>query len=141
MSAADFFDSNVFIYLFDDAAPAKQASARQLVTQALVANTACISFQVVQETLHVLTRKFARQMNAQTAKAVLEKSLLPFWQVMPSPALYTRALELQARYGFSFYDSLIVAAALEAGCSRLLTEDLQHGQKIEGLKIVNPFLG
>lgn len=54
-------------------------------------------------------------------------------------ATYARALALQDRHRFSFYDSLIVAAALEAGCRRLLTEDLQHGQRIEGLRIENPF--
>ncbi|WP_411728328.1 PIN domain-containing protein [Methyloglobulus sp.] len=59
---------------------------------------------------------------------------------MPSLALYRRGLDLQSRFGFSFYDSLIVAAALESDCTRLYTEDLQHGQKIEGLTIENPFI-
>ena len=59
---------------------------------------------------------------------------------MPSHALYRRALEIQARYRYGFYDSLIIAAALEAGCQRLLSEDMQHGQQIEHLRIVNPFL-
>ena len=58
---------------------------------------------------------------------------------MPSAGLYTQALELKARWKFSFYDSLIVAAALEAGCKRLYSEDLQHGQRIQGLRIENPF--
>ncbi len=61
-------------------------------------------------------------------------------RVMPSPALYQRGLDLQARYDFSFYDALIVAAALESGSTRLYTEDLQHGQKIEGLLVENPFV-
>jgi predicted nucleic acid-binding protein len=59
---------------------------------------------------------------------------------MPSESLYARTLELHGRYRFSFHDSLIIAAALQAGCTRLLTEDLQHGQMIEGLRIENPFL-
>ena len=59
---------------------------------------------------------------------------------MPSHALYRRALEIQTRYGYGFYDSLIIAAALEAGCQHLLSEDMQHGQQIEQLRIVNPFL-
>ena len=54
-------------------------------------------------------------------------------------ALYHRGLDLQIRYRFSFYDSLIVAAALEAGCKTLYSEDLQHAQEIEGLTIANPF--
>jgi predicted nucleic acid-binding protein len=58
---------------------------------------------------------------------------------MPSLRLYRRGLDIQACFGFSFYDSLIVAAALEFGCSRLYSEDLRHGQRIEGLIIENPF--
>ena len=59
--------------------------------------------------------------------------------MQPSAQLY-RGLAIRARYQFSFYDSLIVAAARSAGCSRLLTEDLQHGQSVEGLTIENPFV-
>ena len=65
----------------------------------------------------------------------------PLWEIYPTPELYLRALDLRERYGFSFYDSLIIAAALEAGCTRLYTEDMQHGQQIQGLAIENPFLG
>ena len=67
--------------------------------------------------------------------------LAPLWRIHPSPALYMRGLSIQERCGFSFYDSLIVAAALEGGCTRLLSEDLQHGQQIDGLRVENPFLG
>jgi predicted nucleic acid-binding protein len=58
---------------------------------------------------------------------------------MPTQGLYERALDIQTRYQFSFFDALIVAAALVGGCTRLLSEDLQHAQRIEGLTIVNPF--
>jgi predicted nucleic acid-binding protein len=61
-------------------------------------------------------------------------------QISAALPLYQRALDLQTRYRYAFYDSLIVAAALTAGCSRLYTEDMQHGQQIEGLRIENPFL-
>ena len=64
----------------------------------------------------------------------------PLWQVNPTVALYRSAVSLQSRYRFSFYDSLIVAAALEAGCTRLYSEDLQHDQQIQQLTILNPFL-
>ncbi|MBK9427528.1 MAG: PIN domain-containing protein [Gammaproteobacteria bacterium] len=139
MSGGDFFDTNVFIYLFDDADARKQATAQSLVSRALAAGDAAISFQVVQETLHVLTRKFTRQVTPEVAAQILQNSLLPLWRVQPSPALYDRALALQERYAFSFYDSLIIAAALEAGSQRLLTEDLHNGQQIDGLTIHNPF--
>ena len=79
-------------------------------------------------------------MSAENAQRFLEQILMPLWRIMPSPALYRRGLELQSRYGFSFHDALIVAAALESGCTRLYTKDLQHGQKIDGLVIENPFI-
>lgn len=66
--------------------------------------------------------------------------LLPLLQVGASANLFRRALNLRVRWQLSFYDSLIVAAALAAGSQRLLTEDLQHGQQIETLTIENPFL-
>ena len=139
MSGGDFFDTNIFIYQVDDSAPVKQATAQRLISDALVTDSACVSFQVIQETLYVLTRKFARRVPPDVAADIMRQSLLPFWRVQPSAALYTRALNLQSRFDFSFYDSLIIAAALEVGCTRLLTEDLQDGQRIEGLIIENPF--
>jgi len=141
MSGADFLDTNVLVYLVDRRNPAKQAVAQQLVSAALAERSGIISFQVVQETLQALTSKARQVLPAADASELLHAVLLPLWQVHPTPALYERALQLQAKQGFSFYDSLIVAAALEAGCRRLLTEDLQHGQKVGSLRIENPFPG
>ena len=138
MSAVDFIDSNVLVYLFDRADHRRRGIAEVLMAQAHE-DGAVISFQVVQETLNVLTRKFKPPMSREDAQAVLDDVLAPLWRVQPSPALYGRALELQQRQGFAFYDSVIVAAALEAGCKRLLTEDLQHGQRMGTLRIENPF--
>lgn len=69
----------------------------------------------------------------------LDTVLVPLLRESASAALYHRALDIQEHYRFSFHDSLIVAAALAAGCSRLVSEDLQHGQRIENLTISNPF--
>ena len=140
MSGADFLDSNILVYLFDPADARRKGIAEQLVSRAHHAGTAIISFQVVQETLNVLTRKLKPPMTREDALRALQNVLTPLWRVQPSAALYARALGVQERYQFSFYDSMIVAAALEAGCARLLSEDLQHGQKIEGLTIKNPFI-
>ncbi len=137
--SADFIDSNVFIYLFDTRDPRKHEIARRLIESALASGEGCISFQVVQETLRVMTGKLPIPAPPEIAQAFLQHSLLPLWTVMPSAALYASALRLKERWQLSFYDALIVAAALEAGCKRLLTEDLQHGQRIDGLRIVNPF--
>ena len=139
MSGADFLDSNVLVYLFDPADARRRGIAEHLVSRAHHEGTAIVSFQVVQETLNVLTRKLRPAMSPEDARRALQSVLAPLWRVQPSAELYTHALVLQERYQFSFYDSLIVAAALEAGCTRLLSEDLQHGQRIEGLTIKNPF--
>lgn len=141
MSAVDFLDSNVVVYAFDAAGGEKSTIANHIINAALRQGSAIISFQVVQETLHVIGRKFNRVANPQDRRVALAQVLTPLWRIHPSPALYAHGLDVQERYGLSFYDSLIVAAALEGGCTRLLSEDMQHGQQIEGLRIENPFLG
>jgi len=137
--SADFYDSNLFVYLFDETAPAKQQRADELIRRALEEQTACISFQVVQETLNVLTRKLARPLTPADAEVFMQRILVPLWTIMPSAGLYSQAIDLQGRAAISFYDALIVAAALKAGCTRLLSEDLQHGQTFGALRIENPF--
>ena len=137
MSAGDFLDSNIFVYMFDESSPVKRRQAEALVAESLARGTGCISFQVVQETLNVLIRRMDTPIDR--IRALLDDVLVPLWQVHPTEALYHDAISLQGRYGFSFYDSLIVAAAIEAGCTRLYSEDLQHGQQIQRLTILNPF--
>ena len=138
MSVENFLDTNVFIYLLDEADAQKRQRAEDLVQSSLEDGSGCISFQVVQETINIAVRKIG--VTHEKARLLLENVLNPLWRVNPTPWLYHSGLGVQARYGFSFYDSLIVAAALEAGCTRLYTEDLRHGQQIERLTILNPFL-
>ena len=135
--SADFLDSNVLVYLFDETDSAKRSTARRLVERGLESGDACISFQVVQETLHVVIRKLGA--SPDDARRLLESVLAPLWRVLPSVELYRRGIELQARHRLSFFDALIVAAALEAGCARLWSEDLQDGQRFERLTVRNPF--
>ena len=137
---ADFLDANVILYRIDAGAPdAKRRIARQILERALTEKSGVISWQVVQETLHVTGRTFKAAVTDADRSALLHDVLTPMWIVQPDPALYQVALEVQARQGFAFHDSLVVAAALQAGCKRLLTEDLQHGQRIGSLRIENPF--
>lgn len=139
MSAEDFIDTNVFVYHLDASDPRKQAIAERIVRQALLRGNACISHQVIQECLNVVLRKARVALDIAQGRAYLETVLAPLLRVSASVALYQRALDVQARWRFGFYDSLIVAAALAAGCTRLLSEDLQHGQRIETLTIHDPF--
>jgi predicted nucleic acid-binding protein len=134
-----FFDSNIILYTVDGANAAKQGVAREALRSAVEDGVATISFQVVQEVLNTVTRKFEPRFTREQAKNLLEEILVPLWLVSPSQSLYELGLDLQQRYRYSFYDSLILAAALSSGCDRLYTEDLQDGQRIQGLTIVNPF--
>lgn len=138
MSAEVFIDTNILIYSFDETAVAKRQRAESLVRQSLASGTGCISYQVVQETMNVVVRKLGA--TPEDVRQLLDDILIPLWQITPTPSLYRRGLLVQTRYGLSFYDALIVAAALEAGCSRLYSEDMQHGQQIQQLTIQNPFV-
>ena len=137
MSVENFLDTNIFVYLFDETDDDKRERAERLVQQALENETGCISYQVVQETINVITRKL--NATPEKARQILERVLIPLWRVNPTRTLYQRGLDLQTRYRLSFYDSLIVASALAAGCKTLYSEDMQHGQHIEGVSITNPF--
>lgn len=139
MSADTFIDTNVFIYHLDASDARKHKTAERIVRDALASGGACISFQVVQECLNTALRKAQVGLSIDAARSYLDTVLTPLMHVPASPALYHRALDVQGRWHFSFYDSLIVAAALTAGCSRLLSEDLQHGQRLDGLTVSNPF--
>ncbi len=137
--SGNFIDSSVLIYLFSKQEPEKRAIAMDLVENQL-RGEGVISQQVVQETLNVLRHKLRDSVTLTDCRAFLSSVLVPLWKVMPTQDLFQRALEIQERYQYHFYDALIVAAALVSGCSRLYSEDLQNGQRISGLTIVNPFL-
>ena len=139
MSAESFLDTNVLIYQLDTSDPAKSAIADGLVREAIATGNACISYQIVQEFLSVALRKAAVPLDVTSAREYLENVLAPLVRVSASVDLYHRALGVQDRYRYGFHDSLIIAGALEGGCRRLLSEDLQHGQVIGSLTIESPF--
>lgn len=139
MGGRYFLDTNVLVYTFDPSAPEKQAWATALVRDAVVDGLGIISFQVIQEWLNLALRKFARPLSTSDAHRYLEEVLQPLCEVYPSADLYHSALDLQQRWRYSFYDSLILAAALQAQCHTLYSEDLQAGQQIGELTIVDPF--
>jgi predicted nucleic acid-binding protein len=138
--SVDFLDTNIFVYLFDETDERRREIARRLVHEGIESGDACISFQVVQETLAVLTGKLKKRATPAEARHFLTGVLAPLWRLMPSPALYARGLELRERYALGFYDALIVAAAIEGGCRRLWSEDMQNGLRVDRLTIRNPFV-
>jgi predicted nucleic acid-binding protein len=140
MSDRFFLDTNIFVYSFDRSAAVKARKATQLIRKALTTQKGIISYQVVQEFFNVALRKFSQPMKAADAEQYLGTVFRPLLSVHSSQSLYAEALHLQAKSGLSWYDSLIVSAALQAQCDFLFTEDLQHGQRFGSLQVANPFL-
>ena len=140
MSDRFFLDTNIFVYSFDQSATAKSQISLQLIRKALTTQKGVVSYQVVQEFLNVALRRFSQPMQAADAGQYLNTVFRPLLGVHSSQALYAEALSLHARSGLSWYDSLIVSAAIQARCDLLYTEDLQHGQRFGSLVVKNPFL-
>jgi predicted nucleic acid-binding protein len=135
-----FLDTNIFAYSFDSTAPAKARKAAQLIRRAADSGQGVVSYQVVQEFFNIALRRFPQPMAMAEAEQYLITVFRPLLAIHSSPALYVEGLRIAAKHRFSWYDSLIVAAALEAQCETLFSEDLQHGREIEGLRIQNPFV-
>lgn len=134
-----FLDTNIIVYSFDRRSPKKRDRAQVLIEEALRTGKGRISYQVVQEFLNVATRKFETPITASDAEIYLQNVLEPLCDIYASPLLFQQALGIAERWHYSYYDSLIIAAASSADCEILYSEDLQHGQSIGKLKIVNPF--
>ena len=139
MSGKFFLDTNIFVYSFDETARAKKQRAQKIIKEGLKTGNGHISTQVIQEFFNVATRKFAVPMPLLSSKEYLDKVFMQFEVVYPDAEYIKNGLDIAATTGYSFYDSLIIAAALRAGCDILYTEDLQSGQKIQNLTIINPF--
>ena len=136
-----FLDTNIFVYAFLASEPRKRAKAVELIESCLGSGRGCISYQVVQEFANVARKKFATRLSAENCKAFIDAAMQPLNRVASSTALIHTALDLQDELKYSFYDCVMLAAALQAGSSTLYTEDLQHWQLVHGtLRIVNPFL-
>ena len=140
MNGRFFLDTNVFVYSFDRSAPVKADRATRLIRQAVETRKGIISYQVAQEFFNVALRRFAQPMTVAEAEQYLATVLGPLMVLHSSRALYGEALRLIDRYRLAWFDSLIVAAAIEGGCSTLYSEDLQHSQRVGELRIANPFL-
>ena len=137
MNERSFVDTSVLVYRFDHGEPAKRAVAKRLLDKALPGSLA-ISTQVLQEFYVVTTRKLARPLRPdQASEAVQHLSALP---VVGTDADFVRSgIDLSRTTGLSLWDAFIVQAAAEARCDRILSEDLQDGTTIQGVRVANPF--
>ncbi len=139
MSAKYFIDTNIFVYSFDNRQAEKKQRAQVLIQQALETGSGIISTQVIQEFLNVATQKFATPLTIEDGRTYLRLVLNPLCQIYPNLLLYENCLDIQAETKYSFYDFLILSAAIQGGCDILYSEDLQDGQQVREVKITNPF--
>ena len=140
MSGRFFLDTNVFVYTFDRSAPAKARKATDLIRKAANSGEGIISFQVVQEFFNVALRRFPQPMSIAEAEQYLTTVFRPLLAVHSSPSVYFGALRIAGKYRLSWFDSVIVACAVEGGCDVLYSEDLQNGAEIGGVRVENPFI-
>ena len=128
-----FFDTNVLLYLL------AAATAKADIAEALIAKGGVVSVQVLNEFVSVASRNLGMSMGE--IREVLEPIKTICTVVPLTVDTHERALDVAQRYRLSFYDSMIVASALDAGCKKLYSEDFQHGQVFnKWLKVVNPFV-
>ena len=135
-----FLDTNILVYAIDPHSPLKRQRARNLLAEATTGKLGIISYQVVQEFVNVALGKFESTMLRTDLENFLRRVLFPMMTVLASPWLFLDALRLQEADQLSWYDALIVSAALQADCKTLYTEDLQHGRRFGDLVVENPFL-
>lgn len=136
MSAEYFLDTNILVYAFDQTASEKKARALQLID---VDQNWAISWQVIQEFSSVALHRFATPVKPGFLSDFIEFVLWPKCTVLPTQSTYQSALEIQAQTKYCYYDSLILAAAIESGATQLLTEDLQSGRRFGPVQVSNPF--
>ena len=139
MTAPIFVDTNVLVYARDAAAGAKQQRASDWMAFVWRTGRGRLSVQVLQELYVTLTRKLRPGLTPDEARVEV-RTLLAWQPVATDAGILERAWGLQDRFQLSWWDALIVASALATGSHYLLTEDLQDGQDLDGMLVVNPFL-
>jgi predicted nucleic acid-binding protein len=138
MNGKIFVDTNILIYAHDKDAGEKHLKARDLIKAIWNEGNGTLSTQVLQEFYITVRRKIPQPIFPSQARGIIESYLV--WEVIQNDAnSILKASEIEERYQISFWDALIIAAAIEANAERVLTEDLNDGQLIEGVLIVNPF--
>lgn len=131
-----FLDTNLLVYAFERDLSEKQRIAQELIADHLPWQ---ISWHVVQEFCHVSIHRFKEPLTHNYLDSLVELLLAPHCTVYPASALWKHALRIQTETQYRFYDSLIIAGAIESGAPVLYSEDLQHNRQIGSLRIINPF--
>ncbi|HTD87647.1 MAG TPA: PIN domain-containing protein [Candidatus Binatia bacterium] len=137
MSVRTFVDANVLIYAHDVDSKSKHATAKNILRELWTERTGVLSMQVLQEFYVNVTRKIRSPLPRDSARLVVTSYSI--WCMETTPAELSLAFRIEDESRIGFWDALIVAAAVKSGATRLLSEDLNPGQKIAGLRIENPF--
>ncbi len=138
MKDADFIDTNIIVYAYDNNFPDKQQRAREIIISAVRSGNGVLSTQVLGEFFTVVTRKIKMPLSIRNARNIIEYlGRMPVQEI--DLLIVERAIDTLEQYKISYWDSLIVAAAERAQCKRILSEDLNAEQKYHGIEIVNPF--
>jgi predicted nucleic acid-binding protein len=137
MSAKVFVDTNILLYAYDFESRAKHDTSKRVLKDLWRQSAGALSMQVLQEFYFNVTRKIAVPLPRIEARAVVEN--YSDWCVATTPQEIERAFRIEDEAGINFWDAMIVAAAIRAGATRILSEDLNHGQTIAGVRIENPF--
>ncbi len=134
-----FVDSNILIYAHDADAGSRRAVAAQILQDLWSSRLGVLSLQVLQEFYVNVTRKIATPLPRETARRIVD--VYAAWSIETTTAELTSAFRIEDEAHIGFWDALIVAAALKAGAERILSEDLNSGQNIGGVRVENPFTG
>jgi predicted nucleic acid-binding protein len=138
MSERVFVDTNVLVYVRDSTDEEKQRRAAEWMGALWQTRSGRLSVQVLQEYYVTVTSKLDPPRTVEDARD--DVIALSAWKpITPDLELLERAWDVQDRFAFSWWDSLIVGAGLQGGCRFLLSEDLQDGQRVDGLTIISPF--
>ena len=135
-----FLDTNVLIYAHDTSAGRKHDLARETVLELWNQSNGLLSTQVLQEFFVTITRKIPTPLKLRDGRKIIE-DLLSWDVVVNDGRAILAAIDIQDRYRYSFWDALIVHAAIQGGATVLLSEDLSDSQTIHGVTIKNPFKG
>jgi len=138
MSDKYFVDTNILVYAHDTAGGAKHDRAKAIVEELWRERSGVLSTQVLQELCVNLRRKAGRPVNLETARKIVV-DYLAWTVVINTGESILQALEIEKRYGISFWDALVVQAAEASGASVLYSEDLSDDQSYLGVRVVNPF--
>ena len=137
-TVASFVDANILVYAEDRDAKEKHDRARELVLQLWNERSGVVSVQVLQEFFVTVTRKLKKPLRPPQALDIVREYLT--WTVIENTGrLLVDAAELQQRAQLSFWDAMVVQAAINAGCDQLYTEDLNAGQRFGSVVVINPF--